>query len=246
MKITSLSAILATAFAGLTQAATVVQYHDGTTSTAAFNVATGITASVITYQGLVAGDTGFRTSFGTAGPTPAGPTSGTAAGSNWKVWRKGSITGALNATAAYAGFTATIGAAADGITFGNLSVDLAGGAANSVTGGIDVNYQVFAQVNGGGFNAIGSPSGFIELIPNATTNTFSSVLTGSSDLSSLGALSTGDIIDIRIAVRSEDNVGATNIGLFMQGIKLDDAIPEPSSALLAASALVVGLLRRRR
>ncbi len=210
-------------FVPLTSAQTVIRYHDGTTSTSPYEEAAGITGSAITYEG----DDTFRTAFGGAGPTPAGPTSGTAAGSNWRLWRKGSIAGTMNSTEDYAGFTATVGAAANGITFGDLSFDLAGGAANNATGGIDVNYQVFAQVNGGGFNAIGSPSGFIELIPDATINTFSAVLTGVVNLSSLGALSTGDIIDIRLAVRSEDTVGLANIGLFMQGIHLEFAAPSP-------------------
>ena len=225
-------------------AATIVQYLGGTTSVSAYNAAPGITGSNISFQS----SSEFRASFGGAGVTPAGPTAGTSSGSNWRLWRKGIIADPLTATDNYAGFGITIGAAADGITLGDLAFDLAGGAANGATGGIDVNYQVFAEINSGGFSAVGSPSGFIQLLANNTTNAFSPVEIGSVSLSSLGARSTGDTINIRIAVRSEDSVGDNNIGLFMQGIKLV-VVPEPGSlALLGLGGLlvVVGGLRRWR
>lgn len=227
-------------------AATIVQYLDGTTSVSAYNAAPGITGSNISFQSNLR----FRVDFGGAGVTPAGPTAGTNSGSNWMQWAKSAIDDPLTATDNYAGFGITIGAAADGITLGDLAFDLAGGAANNVTGGIDVNYQVFAEINSGGFSAVGSPSGFIQLLANDTINAFSPVEIGSVSLSSLGALSTGDTINIRIAVQSEDNVGLANIGLFMQGIKLETVVvPEPGSlALLGLGGLlvVVGGLRRWR
>jgi hypothetical protein len=244
MKTSQLTALALTSLAGFANAATLVQYHDGTTSTTAYNVAAGITGSGLSYAGNGA-DT-FRTSFGGAGATPAGPTAGTASGSNWRLWRKSNITEALSASDNYAGFTINIGAAADGITLGDLTFDLAGGGANSATGGIDVNYQAFAQVNGGGFSAVGSPSGFIQLLADATINSFSPVVTGTVDLSSLGALSAGDTVDIRISVQSEDGVGSTNIGLFMQGIKLVDAVPEPGSLVLVGIGGLFIISRRRR
>jgi hypothetical protein len=195
---------------------TLVQYHNGTTSTAAYNQKLGITGSDMIYA---SGD-GWRTEFAQAGATPAGPTAGSLAGSNWRLWRKSAIAESLSAFDNYAGFTLTIGAAANGIIFGNLAFDLAGGAANNAVGGIDVNYQVFAQINGGGFSAVAAPSGFIQLLADTTINTFSPVVTGTVGMSSLGAFSTGTTVDIRIALQSEDTVGLKNIGLFMQGIKL--------------------------
>ena len=93
-------------------AATLVQYHDGTASFAAYNEAAGITGSAISYES----DESFRTSFGNAGVTPAGPTAATAAGSNWRLWRKnliGAAEGALSATQNYAGFTITVGVQCD-------------------------------------------------------------------------------------------------------------------------------------
>lgn len=227
----------------VTHAAILVQYHDGTASTAAHNEAAGITASNISHESQAGG---FRTSFGGANATPAGPVAGSASGSHWMLWRKHLSDDALSPDGNYAGFTVTIGTAADGIILGDLSFDLAGAAANNAEGGIDVNYQVYAQVNGGGFSAIGSPSGFIELLGDSETNQFSSVETGVVSLSSLGALSTGDAIDIRIAIQSEDKVGAGNIGLFMQGIQLE-AIPEPGSLVLLGlgGAALLGRYRRR-
>jgi hypothetical protein len=232
------------------RAASIISYLDGTASDAPTFEATGITGANLTYN---SNDT-FRTSFGGAGDTPAGPTAGSAVGSNWRLFRKNDLDTSTVSTDDYASFSFTVGAAAAGTQLGDLTFDLAGGAANSASGGIDVAYEVYTNINGGGFVSQGTSGGFQQLIADADINQFSDVLTSVVDLSGAGALNAGDSVEVRIALATEDNVGAANIGLFIQGIQLEmgvanaAAVPEPSTItiLMLASLSLVGVRRSRR
>ena len=230
----------------------LVSYHDGTAGTAPVAQAAGITATNISYESNDA----FRTSFGGAGATPAGPTAGTASGSNWRLWRKSAIDSTLSSADDYAGFSFDVGAAAAGMGLTTLTFDLAAGAANNAAGGMEVAYEVFTQVNGGGFISRGGQTTLTELLADNERDQFSEVLTGVVDLSGVGALQLNDTVDIRIALANEDNEGQANIGLFMQGVELkgafasgpDGDIPEPATMCMLSLAFagLGGYVRRRR
>ncbi len=222
-----------------TQAAVIVAYHTNGTSTATVQsaaasfVGTGITAGNAVF------DRGANDAWRIDGfNMQDAPESGLSGRDDvWHVWRNMG-TGDPVSTARYESFT--IGYTGPTLTFENFTFDLLlqGSGLTAWT----AKYAVFASVNGGAFQTLGTGA---EAGPTGTagpwTDPFGTPVT--VDISSLGNLSTGDSVEFRLAFGGSN---ATNMAIFSQGIQVT-AIPEPSSSLLMLGSLAgLCFFRRRR
>jgi hypothetical protein len=229
---------------GAARAAMLAYYVDGTDADAAalpdLAGAAGVTAGDLANVGFEGGSNITRTSWGGAGNTPAGPTAGSSAGSEWLLARANFVQATPDTLTDYFGFTVT---ADTGMVLdpAALTFDWAV-ATNQDAGGIISNYEVFASADGGAFSSAGS-GGPISLTTNPTF--LRPAVTESLDLSSL-PLATS--YEFRIALG--DNSGLNSKGTFLQGIQLEgdaEAIPEPvTMALLGLAAYGLGGYVRKR
>jgi hypothetical protein len=186
-------------------ASVILSYHNGTTSIAPITAAPGIFAS----NSSLVGSESWRTSWGSAGATPAGPLAGSAVGSNWRLWRAISLNDVASNSSDYAGFVFN---SLNELELGNLSFDLA--AASDNAGTINGEYNVFVSKNGGAFISLGSGIGTSLVTAGGWANNTVVV-----DASSVGTVQSGDQLDFRIGLA--DNSGSNSKGVFLQGIQLE-------------------------
>ena len=215
-------------------AAVIASYVDGTDADSAalaeLTSSVGVTASALSAVGFTGGTSITRTEFGAAVSTPAGPTAGSSAASEWLFARSRNSTGTSNTTPGtstdYFGFTVAAANVGETLDLNTLKFDFV--AVGDVTG----LARLFVNVDSGGFNAIGS-----EFSATATSG-FGTVTQASVDLSSItGATS----VEFRIGLG--DNRDTDGAATYLQGIQLDaNVIPEPSAALLGGLGLLA-LLR---
>jgi hypothetical protein len=232
------------ASASLGHSAVLASYADGSAAddSALLNVAAVSTSYATSALGdNNASDGGTRTEFGvTAGNTPAGPTAGSSAGSEWLFSRASKIPSTPSSTANYYSFTVT---ASPGFTLDltNLLFDMVS-AVSSDPGGLNSSAQVFYATNGSStFTPIGSAV-TSSVLSTAPLHSYSAVTTANINLSTLTGLNS---VSIRIGMA--DNSGSPSKGTFVQGIQLNGtAVPEPSSLGLLAGGIVLLAARRRR
>jgi sialate O-acetylesterase len=210
----------------------MASYNDGTDTDAAALVNLATVSSNYTVSGLAS--VGFyeaayitRTSFGAT--TPAGPTAGSAAGSEWLSARS-TIIHDLGSASDYFGFTVT--AAADHVLdLTSLKFDMA--AASGVTNlatGYNFSTQVYVSQDGGLFAAIGSP--LTASVADGVAG-FSSVVSANIDLSSItGAGSVAIRIGVGDALIGADVNSQSAVGL-VQGIQLNGSVVIGSPIVLA-------------
>jgi len=230
--------------ASAANAALFANYVDGTdVDTAAYtNLASsvvGVTVTNLAPFGLEGGVNVTRDSF--AAVTPAGPTAGSAAGSEWLFGREGLAIGAASSTDNYVAFTITADPG-NTLSLTNLVYDYYA-TSNEVALLFEGQAEAFISVDSGAFNSFGSVSS--SDVDGVLLNN-GAVVTANLDLSSITGASS---VEVRVAF---GNAG-TNSGVnlfggtgFVQGIQLNgDVVPEPSTALLGVLG-ALGLLRRRR
>ena len=236
------AALLGTSLALPAHAATIAYYVDGTDADAAAftNLAAADPDFTVTDLSQVGLTNSTETSIN-GNLTPAGPTAGSAAGSEWLFASSGSmgntanpdddpfVSGAVSSDDYYS-FTVT---GNGGVTVdpSSLKFDLV--LMRSSVSTQFINYSVFASANGGAFTSVGD--GFKDF----DTVDVSSVSTIDLDLSSLADSSS---YEFRIALA--DQTSQNNRHALIQGIQFD-VVPEPSIALLGSLSLLT-LLRRRR
>ncbi len=170
--------------------------------------------------------------------TPAGPSAGSAASSQWLFGRNGLSTAGPSSAAQYAGFTVT---ADPGFTLNltNLVFDY---YAVSALDGLEFSGQAeaFISIDGGAFNSFGQVGASVTGIAN------SAVQTANLDLSSIAG---AEEVEIRIAFGQAGLVAPTFSATgFAQGITLNGevVIPEPASLALLAIGGLAMLPHRRR
>lgn len=226
------------------QGAVIAYYVDGTDADglALANLVTnpGVTVSALSAVGFTGGTSITRPDFGVA--TPAGPTAGSSAGSEWLFARSKDTTGTgatVPGTAAdYFGFTVTAGGT-ETLNLTTLRFDFV--AVVDAAGTIEGKAQAFINVDGGGFNPIGSEFLATSTAGSGPTHFFGTVTQASVDLSSITGASS---VEIRIGLA--DNRDEDGKATFVQGIQLDaNIVPEPSTMIMGALGAAL-LLRRRR
>lgn len=194
----------------------VLFYHDGSTSQAPMMQAAGLTAT----NSVLDGSESWRTSWGSAGATPAGALAGSGAGSNWRLWRAIGLNDVAGSTGDYAGFSFTYSSPGDELRLTDLSFDL--GAASDNAGTINAEYNVLVSKNGGAFTSLGAGLGVA-----LTTSGGWASNTVVVDVSTMGRVVNGDQFEFRIGLG--DNSGSNSKGVFLQGIQLEaDAVEEVS------------------
>jgi hypothetical protein len=211
----------------------IASYVDGTDADAAALVELtnnpDVTASALSRVGFLSGDETDRTTrneFGSGNTTPAGPTAGSSSGSEW-LFARGNSGGGLPtdltpvSTDDYWGFTVTANGS-ETLDLNRLKFDFVAGMANQSSDYEGVA-QVFIDVDGGGFNPIGSP--FSVTATDALS--FGTVVEADVDLSSITGASS---VEIRIALAADENNAGK--GLWVQGIQLDDNVPIAYTRLL--------------
>ncbi len=228
----------------------IVDYFDGTESLSPHDPVSFITAETATVNSF-----NWRTSFGAAGTTPAGPIAGAAAGSYWAGVR---ATEDALSTDDYVSFEITY-TGSDTLSLDSLrfnwtaAADVSSGEVQMASG-----WALFVSVNSGAFTVVDSfnaDTADMNIIYDAPG--FSAgggivpgVATENVDLSGLAALSNGDTIELRLATA---DIGGNSVSTFLQGLELSGdeittPIPEPASVLLFASGacLVAGGRRRNK
>jgi sialate O-acetylesterase len=209
----------------------IAYFNDGTAADAdaLANLMSGAFATV---SGLA--NVGFyepayitRTSFGIA--APAGPSAGSAAGSEWLSARS-TLIHDLGSDSDYFGFTVTA-ATSHALNLTSLKFDMA--AASGVTTlatGYNFSTQVYVSQDGGAFAAIGSP---LTASLAGGVAAISSVVSANIDLSSItGANSVAIRIGVGDALIGADVNSNSAVGL-VQGIQLDGAVVIRSPISLA-------------
>lgn len=227
------------------QAATIASYIDGTATTGA-NLAApvaGITVTDLTSSGITFGTVSSITRSGETILTPAGPTAGSAASSQWLNALNNQVAnGSPVSTGDYFSFTLTADSGnLPGLT--SLTFDMVTAAAAS-DGAIDGTYQLFAAADEGSFTAVGLPGTAAnpndDIFPGGQDSSIGTVITANIDLTSLAPANS---YEFRIALG--DNSGAGVKTTWLQGIQVE-TIPEPSSTALLGLGGLALILRRRR
>lgn len=195
-----------------------------------------ITVSSLSDVGAQTGDPVRITRNAFSTPTPAGPTAGSAIGSEWFEARSTENQGTPSSTDNYFVFTVD---AEPGflLNLEELRYDFWVSPTTSATTSADV--EAFVSVDGGSFVSFGS----ITAIDNdGDANVAAPVATANLDLSSITG---AESVEVRIGVGYSQGNSA-GISGFAQGIQLEGSVvPEPASiALLGLGGLM--MLRRRR
>lgn len=240
------AALLLVALAPSANAVIIASYIDGnTTSGVNLTPTSGITATSLTSSGIPFGTVTSISRDGETVITPAGPTAGSSAGSQWLNARNNQVATGNNpvSTDDFYSFTVTADSG-DLPQLLSLTFDMVTAAAAS-NGGITTTYQLYAAADGGAFAAVGAPGNAVDpgspdLFPGGQTSSIGAVITPIIDLTGLAPANS---YEFRIAL--SDNSGAGVKTTWLQGIQLS-AVPEPSAALLGGLGLLALLLRRRR
>ncbi|SHJ78107.1 PEP-CTERM protein-sorting domain-containing protein [Rubritalea squalenifaciens DSM 18772] len=241
MKNTLLTSITLLTATLSSQAATLVHFVDGTDAddlaltTNNAPVSADYSVSNLTANGFQTGSVITRTEFGAGNDIPG-------ATGEWLFQRGAYTGGSANSDSDYYGFTVTnnsgTGLNLDAFSFDAISVT------NDANQFIIAEFQLYYQIDGGGFSTIGST--FAAESPTGVTanvSEFSPKITPSIDLSGIGAVADGSTIEFRLSVH--DNSGSQAKASFIQNIELT-AVPEPSSTALIGLSGLSFLLRRRR
>lgn len=250
-----IAALAGTAFCvgGTAGADLLAFYNDGSEADAAAepNIAApvgNVTVSSIDSFGVLAGtgktlpsgdptggDASRITRPGFATPTPAGPTAGSASGTEWFEARSGENQGTPTSTDNYFFFTleADPGFALD---LTSLKYDFWVSSGSGVATAATV--EAFVSVDGGAFVSFGSTSSS----DTGAAGDVAAVGTANLDLSSITG---AESVEVRLGVGYSSGNSDSASG-FLQGVQLEgDVVPEPGSlALLGLGGLCV--LRRRR
>jgi hypothetical protein len=159
-----------------------------------------------------------RTEFGKSGSTPAGPTSGGTAGSEWLFARSTGVRDTPTSTADYFRFTVTADAGKI-LKLTNVTFDLTS-VANDHTATGTYTAQVFVAVDGGAFTSIGSS---VSSTVDATG--WSAVTSADIDLSMTAGASS---VEIRIGL-GDGGLDSPSGAAFVQGIQANGSvIPSPA------------------
>ena len=201
--------------AGSARAASLVYFVNGSDADAAalnnLTMTPDFTVSTLDNVGFEGGTSITRTEF-SAPSTPAGPTAGSAVGSEWLFCRGTTTQGTPDTTTDYFGFTVT----ADSGKMLNLN-DLTFDVTNrlNTTGSLTTQCDIFASVNGGAFTSYG--------LYSTTAHTAQNVfLTPETVVTNLSGITGANSVEIRIAMG--DNSGMTSKASWIQGIVLDGAV----------------------
>ena len=206
----------------------VASYNDGTAADAAAltNLASAASVAVtdLSAVGFEGGALITRDSFGGQGSTPAGPTAGSAAGSDWLFARSYNDTAIHNSTPVsttdYFGFTVTA-SAGKMLNLETLAFDLTSIADADAATGTTYTAQVFCSVDGGAFATIGSP-----VSSTVDAKGWGPITSANIDLSTVtGARS----VELRIGL-GDEGLDSQSGAAWIQGIQLNasvEAIPEP-------------------
>jgi hypothetical protein len=154
-----------------------------------------------------------RNEFGGT-PTPAGPTAGSAAGSEWLFARSSFMGDAPGTTTDYFGFTVTADAGKT-LTFDSFTFDLVGiNNANSTPWTFTA--QLFVAVDGGAFTSIGSA-----VTSNATDteDEFAAVKSVTIDLSGMAGANS---VEFRLELG--DDLKSSSRAAYVQGIQLNGTV----------------------
>lgn len=252
MKPTLILPLVSFLFVNSSHAALIASYANGsTTGSAAYE--NGVTSTIatvthLTSVGMSGEVTSNRTDTGLGTVVIALP--GTAPDNNW-IYAAANAVGAGGAvsTTDYFALTITLNETA---TLGSLqfqSVDGSGFITNIKNGGLVTQYSLFASVDSAAFAQVGSTTNSSPWSGSNTPDSNGSPYLGpqstiSFDLSSLGALTIGQTVELRLNLQDGSNISPkTN---FLNQIQLT-TIPEPSAPLLlGTAALLLGLRRKRR
>ncbi len=230
-----------------THAAVLATFVNGTDQDAAAlgnktTPTTGYTVTALSNVGFEGGTSITRSEFGTGNPTtPAGSVAGSSAGSEWLFQRSSFTATTPVSTDDYYSFTIT-GTGGNSFNLTNLRFNFVVAVNDNVPGtaeSLAATARVYANIDGGGFNAIGSA---VSASDDDSAAGFGSVQTANINLSSITGAST---VELRIGVGDDANEGSR--ASWIQGIELNgNVIPEPSSSALLLSALSIMAFRRRR
>jgi len=171
-----------------------------------------------------------RTEFGGASSTPAGPTAGSAAGSEWLFFRSTVIdASAPVSTQDFFGFTVT----ADygkALNLDNLKFDLTTIAGNSGSTNYTATAQVFVAVDGGAFTAIGS----------SVSSTAAAVGWGTLESVNVDLSTIMNASSVEFRVGLGDNMDNSSAATWVQGLQLNSTALDISVPPLIISAAMNG------
>lgn len=243
MKYTLITTLMCASTALTTHAATIVHFVDGTDADAAALTTNNApanadyTVSSLAAVGFEGGASTTRTEFGAGNNIPGGT-------GEWLFQRASAVGGAASTASDYYGFTVTnnsgTGLTLDTFTFDAYSVT------NDAGQSITAYFQLYYQIDGGGYTAIGTAQSTTS--PNGVTanvSEFSPLLNGTVDLSSIGSINDGSQVEFLLSVY--DNSGSNAKASFIQNIQLTTVtVPEPSSTALLGLGGLLLITRRRK
>ena len=202
-------------FSTLVDAVNIVEYLDGLLAdqnaiNTVIDSSYAVTASGLTYAGGPSQNGNITKTSIIGSTTPAGPTTGNSAGSEWLALDSGFIANSFGTD--YIEFTLT--STITNLVLGDLVFDLFARVNGNPNQSHTVQYQVETDLNGGGF--VAQYTGSVTAVGDGTQVTV--LETQTIDLSGLVIANMGDELTIRIGLWDSRNNGSYSGGL--QGLRV--------------------------